>query len=198
MNVSYSMLLSRAWLKDAKVSHDWGINLITIVGNGIVRTIIDSKRLDGNTKCLEILCYNFVNKIINEEENILVVTKLDLFTISMMSLMINILKMMIINNKFNLILLINVKWLLHEYKGMFKWSYHNLNQIKFDTSIPLAHQTTYVLNESKLWTSSQTKLGQTLNYRIHWTYGSIYSAITNCCCTKYKHRTKDLHWLSQT
>jgi hypothetical protein len=103
------MLLSRAWLKDAKVSHDWGINLITIVGNGIVRTIIDSKRLDGNTKCLEILCYNFVNKIINEEETILVVTKLDLFTISMMSLMINILKMMIINNKFNLILLINVK-----------------------------------------------------------------------------------------
>jgi len=31
----YSMLLGRPWLKDAKVAHDWGSNIITIQGNGI-------------------------------------------------------------------------------------------------------------------------------------------------------------------
>jgi len=103
------MLLSRPWLKDAKVSHDWGINLITIVGNGIVITIIDTKRLNDNTKCLEVLCYNFVNKVNNEEENILVVTKPNLFIISTISLVINILKKIRINNKFDLILITNVK-----------------------------------------------------------------------------------------
>jgi hypothetical protein len=30
MNCSYSMLLGCPWLKDAKVSHDWGTNTITI------------------------------------------------------------------------------------------------------------------------------------------------------------------------
>jgi hypothetical protein len=33
----YSMLLGRLWLQDAKVSHDWGNNLVTIQGNGIVK-----------------------------------------------------------------------------------------------------------------------------------------------------------------
>jgi hypothetical protein len=32
---SYSMLLGRPWLKDAKVAHDWGSNTITIQGNFI-------------------------------------------------------------------------------------------------------------------------------------------------------------------
>jgi len=27
---NYSMLLGRPWLKDAKVAHDWGINIVTI------------------------------------------------------------------------------------------------------------------------------------------------------------------------
>jgi hypothetical protein len=30
---SYSMLLGRPWLRDAKVAHDWGNNIITIQGN---------------------------------------------------------------------------------------------------------------------------------------------------------------------
>jgi hypothetical protein len=27
---SYSMLLGKPWLKDAKVQHDWGSNIVTI------------------------------------------------------------------------------------------------------------------------------------------------------------------------
>ncbi len=30
LNSNYSMLLGRPWLKDAKASHDWGINIVTI------------------------------------------------------------------------------------------------------------------------------------------------------------------------
>ncbi len=38
VNSSYSMLLERPWLRNAKVKHDWGNNVITNQGNGIVRT----------------------------------------------------------------------------------------------------------------------------------------------------------------
>jgi len=30
VNSSYSMLLGRPWLRDAKVAHDWGNNIVTI------------------------------------------------------------------------------------------------------------------------------------------------------------------------
>jgi hypothetical protein len=30
LNSSYSMLLGRPWLKDDKVCHDWGINIVII------------------------------------------------------------------------------------------------------------------------------------------------------------------------
>jgi hypothetical protein len=33
---SYSMLLGRPWLRDAKVAHDWGSNIVTIQGNGTI------------------------------------------------------------------------------------------------------------------------------------------------------------------
>ncbi len=42
---SYSMLLGRPWLRDAKVAHDWGSNIVTIQGNGIVQTITITKHL---------------------------------------------------------------------------------------------------------------------------------------------------------
>jgi hypothetical protein len=32
---SYSMLLGRPWLRDVKMAHDWGSNIITIQGNGL-------------------------------------------------------------------------------------------------------------------------------------------------------------------
>ncbi len=30
VDFSYSMLLGRPWLRDAKVAHDWGSNIVTI------------------------------------------------------------------------------------------------------------------------------------------------------------------------
>jgi hypothetical protein len=45
---SYFMLLGRPWLKDAKVTHDWGNNVIIVQGNGIVRSIY--KKLGAKTR----------------------------------------------------------------------------------------------------------------------------------------------------
>jgi hypothetical protein len=42
---SYSMLLGRPWLKDVKMAHDWGSNIVIIQGNGIVKTIVVTKHL---------------------------------------------------------------------------------------------------------------------------------------------------------
>ncbi len=47
---TYSMLLGHPWLWNAKVIHDWGINMVTIKGNGIVKIISISKYLSGNIK----------------------------------------------------------------------------------------------------------------------------------------------------
>jgi len=33
---SYSMLLGRPWLRDVKMAHDWGSNIVTIQGNGTI------------------------------------------------------------------------------------------------------------------------------------------------------------------
>jgi hypothetical protein len=50
LDYNYSMLLSWPWLCNARVTHDWGNNLITIEGNGTMQTIIVTKHLDNNTK----------------------------------------------------------------------------------------------------------------------------------------------------
>jgi hypothetical protein len=74
LDASYSMLLGCPWLWNAKVTHDWGNNLISIEGNGTIRTIAVTKDLDNNTKHLEVLfCYDFVNKVTNKEEYVLLV-----------------------------------------------------------------------------------------------------------------------------
>ncbi len=54
VNFSYSMLLGRPWLRDLKVAHDWGSNIITIQGNGTIRTITVTKHL-GEVKILKML-----------------------------------------------------------------------------------------------------------------------------------------------
>ncbi len=46
----YSMVLGKPWLIDAKVTHDWGNNVITIQGNGIVRTILVNMKLGAKTR----------------------------------------------------------------------------------------------------------------------------------------------------
>ncbi len=52
VDFNYSMLLGRPWLRDAKVAHDWGSNIVTIQGNGIVRIITVTKHLGGEVKRL--------------------------------------------------------------------------------------------------------------------------------------------------
>ncbi len=60
VDFSYSMLLGKPWSKDVKVAHDWGSNIVTIQGNGTIKTIIITKHLGGETIKPEVLlCYNY-------------------------------------------------------------------------------------------------------------------------------------------
>jgi hypothetical protein len=52
VDFDYSMLLERSWLKNAKVARDGGRKIITIQGNGTIRTIIVTKHLGGEVKRL--------------------------------------------------------------------------------------------------------------------------------------------------
>jgi hypothetical protein len=44
------MLLGTPWFKEAKVTHDWGNNVITVQGNGTTRTISINTKLGAKTK----------------------------------------------------------------------------------------------------------------------------------------------------
>ncbi len=60
VNSNYSTLLGRPWLRDAKMAHDWGSNIVTIQGNGIVRAIIVTKHLGNEVRRQEVLlCSNY-------------------------------------------------------------------------------------------------------------------------------------------
>jgi hypothetical protein len=50
VDFKYSMLLGRLWFKDAKVTHDWGNNVIIVQGNGRIRTISINKKLGAKIK----------------------------------------------------------------------------------------------------------------------------------------------------
>jgi hypothetical protein len=50
VDCSYFMLLGRPWFKDAKVTHDWGNNVIIVQSNGIVRTILVKRKLGAKTR----------------------------------------------------------------------------------------------------------------------------------------------------
>jgi hypothetical protein len=74
---SYSMLLGHFWLRDAKVYHYWGINIITIQGTNVVITIPITKKLGTPTKHPKMLvCYDFHFGISNKEEDLMFATKL--------------------------------------------------------------------------------------------------------------------------
>jgi hypothetical protein len=74
-------------LKDAKVAHDWGSNIVTIQGNGTIRTIIITKHLGSEIRRPEmLLCYDYHNGIIDEEENIIFAIEPVLFSIGTISL----------------------------------------------------------------------------------------------------------------
>jgi hypothetical protein len=85
---NYSMLLGKPWLKNVKVAHDWGSNIVTIQGNGTIRTIIITKHLGGEVRKLKmLLCYDHQNGITNEEEDIIFATEPKLFSIRTTSLL---------------------------------------------------------------------------------------------------------------
>ncbi len=76
VDYSYSMLLKRPWLKDVKVAHDWGNNIVTTQENGIVKTITITKHLGGEVRRLKmLLCYDYHNGITNEEEDVIFATQ---------------------------------------------------------------------------------------------------------------------------
>ncbi len=80
---NYSMLLGRPWLRDAKVTHDWGNNVITIQHNGIVKTISDNKKLGVKTKRPQIIVYyDLLEGLTYEEEDVIFEIKPKLFSIS--------------------------------------------------------------------------------------------------------------------
>jgi hypothetical protein len=63
INYSYSMLLGCPWLKDVKVSHDWGTDTYTIQGTSTIKTTHIIKKLGAQTKRPKILvCYDFHSK----------------------------------------------------------------------------------------------------------------------------------------
>ncbi len=87
IDFSYSMLLRRPWLKDAKMAYDWGNNIVTIQRDGTVRTITVTKHLRGEVRILEVLlCYNYLNGITNEEKDIIFATCPKLLSIGTISL----------------------------------------------------------------------------------------------------------------
>jgi hypothetical protein len=84
------MLLGGPWLRDAKVAHDWGSNIITIQKNGVVKIIIVTKHLGGEVKKPKVLlCYDYHNGITYEEEYIIFVIELKLFSIGTINLQDN-------------------------------------------------------------------------------------------------------------
>jgi hypothetical protein len=52
VNFNYSMLLGKPWLKDVRMAHDYGSNIVTIQGNETIRTITVTKHLRGEIKKL--------------------------------------------------------------------------------------------------------------------------------------------------
>jgi hypothetical protein len=69
------MLLRCPWLRDSKVSQDWGTNSITIQKTCLIRIILVIKKIDVQTKSLKVLvCYDFHYGISNEEEDVMFTT----------------------------------------------------------------------------------------------------------------------------
>jgi hypothetical protein len=76
------MLLGRPWFRDAKITHDWGNNVIIVQGNGIVITISVNKKLGAKTINPQVLiCYDLLEGLTYEEENLIFETKLKLLSI---------------------------------------------------------------------------------------------------------------------
>ncbi len=84
---NHFMLLGRPWLKDAKVTHNWGNNVIIVQSNRRVRTISVNRKLGVKTKRPPLLvCYDLMEGLIDEEEDLIFETKPKLFSIGTITL----------------------------------------------------------------------------------------------------------------
>jgi hypothetical protein len=82
LNSSYFMFLSCPWLKDTKVSHDWGNDTIIIQGTNIIRTTFVTKKFGAPTKHPKVLiCYGFHSRIFDKEEDLMFIIEPGLFSI---------------------------------------------------------------------------------------------------------------------
>jgi hypothetical protein len=80
---SYSILLRRPWLRNAKVTRDWGHNVITIEGNGKIETILINGKLVAKTRRPQVfVCYHLMEGLVDEEEDLIFETKPKLLSIS--------------------------------------------------------------------------------------------------------------------
>jgi hypothetical protein len=76
VDFSYSMLLGRLWLKDTKVTHDWGNNVVIVQGNGTVRTKLVNKKLGAETRRPQVfVCYNLMEGLTYEEDDLIFETE---------------------------------------------------------------------------------------------------------------------------
>jgi len=76
------MLLGRHCLKDAKVTHNWGNNVIIVQGSRRVRTISGDRKLGVKTRRPPLLVrYDLMEGLIDEEKDLIFETKPKLFLI---------------------------------------------------------------------------------------------------------------------
>jgi hypothetical protein len=72
VDYSYSKLLGRPWLKDAKVTHSWGNDVIIVQGNGTIRKILVNKKSRAKIKRPQVLvCYDLLKGLIYEKEDLI-------------------------------------------------------------------------------------------------------------------------------
>ncbi len=87
VNYSYFMLLGRPLLRDAKVTHDQGNDVIIVQGNDTIIKKLGNKKLGVETRRPQVLiCYDLMEGLTNEEENLIFETKLELFSIGTITL----------------------------------------------------------------------------------------------------------------
>jgi hypothetical protein len=68
------------------MTHDWGSNIVTIQGNGIIKIITIIKNLRSKVRRPKVLlCYNYQNGIINLGKKIIFATKPKLFSIGIIN-----------------------------------------------------------------------------------------------------------------
>ncbi len=59
------------------MAHDWGSNIVTIQGNGTIRTIIVTKHLGGEIRDHKCYCVTIIMIVSNEKEGIIFANSLN-------------------------------------------------------------------------------------------------------------------------